>query len=225
MARNVSRIVLNVLTSLGLATTLVAFIWPLFFTVDVGLMILTALLISTGHFVLTWALREPRRGSEDDRVSLERNTVDFADYYREFYELEGSLAIFCEDTEWLEGDIMKPVVEAIAAKGSRATMFLSVLGEPITDDLENRKVKIVKVPIEFALAVKMSYRMNGNDHDLMIRGAGDGTSPVPKNSKKAKEINTFTRTRNQDIVNLAHAVFSAIEKPGLEAPEAGKTSK
>lgn len=210
MIRTVFRSLLNVLTSLGLGATLIAFVWPLVFPVDVGWMILSALLISGGHFGLIWVLREPARGSEDDRVSLERNTVEFATYYREFYELEGSLAIFCEDTEWLEDEIMKPVVEAIASKRGRATMFLSVLGETITEDLESRQVNVVKVPSEFALAVKMSYRMNGNDHDLMIRGAGDGTNLVPKNGKKAKEINTFTRTKNPDIVNLAHAIFTAI---------------
>ena len=216
MAKSIARTFLNVITSLGVGATLGGFVWPIFFPRELGLMILVALLIAVGHFVLLWFLRA-RPG--DDRVSLERGSVAFATYYREFYEREGALSIFCEDTEWLEGDAMKPVVEAIAAKGARATVFLSVLGECITEKLQGRGVRIVRVREEFALAVKMSYRVNGTERDLMIRGAGDGTTSTRRLGKKAKEVNTFTRTQNQDMINLAQAIFSALEKPGAPYSE------
>lgn len=213
-----ARFFLNLLGSISIGATLTAFLWPLFFQQDLGLQILTTLLLAGAYYYLLWLTR-PRLG--DDRVSLGRGTVKFANYYRDFYALEGSLSIFCEDTEWLEGDVMKRVVEAIAAKKSRATMYLSILDEPITTELEKRGVRIIQVPANFALEVKMSYRVNGTERDLMIRGAADGTSTTRIGKNGNKEVNTFTRTSNLDFVNLAKAIFGAIEDPSRVARQVG----
>lgn len=209
MVRRIAGYVLDVLGALGVATSLVAFGWPLLWPVNVPAEFVLAIAVAAAYFVLLRLSRPPARSGQK---SLEVASQEFADYYANFYRREGQLHVFCKDTEWLEHVNMAPVVEALTAKGQRATLCLQILGEPVTNRLAEAGVNIVHVPEALALEIKMSLRENGTEKELIIRGAGHGTERAPRsNHKEAREINTFTESTNADMVNLALTIFRTIE--------------
>lgn len=212
MARAAFRWVLNVIGAAGVAVTIVLGVWPLFWPVNVPAQLLTIVLLTASYVLLMYLTRA--QPSQMEQIALERGSTKFAEYYAHFYRQEGAISIFCEDTEWLEADVMKPVVEAIGGKGKKATLYLTDTSSSITDDLRKREVNIVPVPPGLALEVKMSYRVTGTDRKLIIRGAADGTAR--SNRRHAAEINTFTATTNADLVNLAATIFSTISATGGE---------
>lgn len=206
MTRIFVRWALNVIAALGIAITIVIGVWPLLGQPNVPAQVMAVILLAGVYLVLMYLVRSPR--AQIEHVSLERGTPQFAEYYADFYAREGLIYIFCEDTEWLEDDVMKPVFDAIANKGEKATVCLTSTGFSTTDELRKRGVKIVHVPSDQALEVKMSYRVNGTEKTLIIRGAADGTTR--RGRSNPVEINTFTKTTNADLVNLAETIFSTI---------------
>ncbi|MEV8219708.1 hypothetical protein AB0O65_08130 [Microbacterium sp. NPDC077391] len=214
MTKIIVRWALNVIAAAGVAVTLVVGVWPFFGDPNIPAQVLATILITVVYLILMYAVRAPR--AQIEHVSLERGTAKFAQYYANFYRLEGNIYIFCEDTEWLEGDVMRPVVEAIAGKGKKATVCLSDTSYPTTEELSKREVDIVSIPANQALEVKMSYRVNGTEKILIIRGAADGTTR--RTRRHPIEVNTFTRTTNADLVNLAGTIFSTILETRSAAP-------
>lgn len=213
MVKAAARVGLNIIASLGVGTALVLFLWPLVFKENIGLEIVVAIVLSAVNLFLLWIVR-PKIGEsdagEDEQIALPVGAEEFANYYRDFYKREGSIYIYCKDTEWLEDPVMKPVVDAIAAKGQRATLCLRVLGEKTTETLKKSGVQIKAVPDSLALEIKMSYQDNGTDKSVIIRGAAKGASMDRNSSGTLLEMNSFTETRNHDIVNLVHTIFAMV---------------
>ena len=146
--------------------------------------------------LLRWLSR-----SRQDVRSFKKGSKAFADFYSTWYSVDGRVYVFCDDTDWLESDVNRPIVEALLRKGNRAFLFVRNTGGRVTLELQSAGVVVVSIPSSVVLSVKMSLRSDDGDVHLIIRDK----------SRPSAEKNVLLQTTDKYMVSFAENLFLAID--------------
>lgn len=128
-------------------------------------LVLASLILTVGYVSLRAWLGRSSAGHR----SLKANSDAFSAYYSKWYAQEGYIHIICSDTEWLEHERMRPIVDQIRTKGQRAHLYLRDVSGPITQSLVLHGVQVFETPADAAVNLKMSVIVNDNYSEAIIR--------------------------------------------------------
>ena len=163
--------------------------------------VLAAVIVTGGYIALVKYLARAPIGQR----KLKLETAKFAEFYADWYARSGRIYIFCDDTDWLESDVSRPIVNALIAKGARATFFVREASGRALMELQANGVTVVPIPSSVAFRARLSLRVEDGKKDLIIRDTNlEGAS-------RRSDQNVFRETSDPYLIGLAEDLLRSIK--------------
>lgn len=145
--------------------------------------------------VLRLTNRRPR-----DEFSFPVASPRFYKFYARWYRRDGKVYVFCDELDWLEGDLAKPVRDALGDKGGRATLCVRDQTSPVAAELRGRGVVMMPIPETVQYAARLSLRSSDGVTQIIVR----------QTNRQREEVNVLRQTTDKYLVGMAADLFRAV---------------